>query len=637
MKDRSTNSAIESSGGYTRREFLTSAAALGLCVFVPPLATGCGSNSSGSSSGYRDIISGMTAEIQAKMAEAPDVKGLSLALVDDQKVVWTQGFGYADAEAKVPATADTLYEIGSVSKVVTACLVMQLVEAGKVNLDDPLQKYIPDFTLGAPLGTYPAGGRPITIRSMLTHHSGIPCDLWNGAFAKARYPDYNTRLLNMLQEDNAHYPPDFFFMYNNTAVSLLSAVIEAASGETFENRSDDFFRGMGMTHTSYFRHSPAVSGGPLAKGYFQGRSYGPYYNNAPAAGSMISSVNDMARFIQMMNGRGQVEGTRVLKAETVEAMITRQNGSIPLDFDFPIGFIWKLYDPELAYAGRFCEHSGDAAIFESMLKILTDHNLGMIVLTNAQEGNPLHEEIARSALAKALERKTGIKKPSNSYRPPASDVASWTTYQLKTLEGIYSTLDAASSAGASPSRSYSRLEAVVGGLLWRQKGDPLQGHHDWERAQVIVPRENGWFSLPSSQEYQYEFREMLGRIVMIEHYQGRSHFLAERYVPVPIPAAWIGRLGNYELANLDPADWTHDFAAVGLNMISKKVTLQIEGDVLVLRRTDGPYQAPHVVVPVSDTVGYMPGGGRNLAGSVKVVTVDGEEQVQFLGLRYKRS
>jgi len=133
---------------------------------------------------------------------------------------------------------------------------------------------------------------------------------------------------------------------------------------------------------------------------------------------MISSVRDMARFIQVMNARGRTQGGCVLKAETVEAMITRQNGAIPLDFDFPIGFIWKLYDPELAYAGRFCEHSDDAMIFESMLKILTDHNLGMIVLTNAQEGNPLHEEIARDTFARALERKTGIAKYLRGPRTP---------------------------------------------------------------------------------------------------------------------------------------------------------------------------------------------------------------------------
>jgi len=424
MKNRSASANAESFGGPTRREFLKSTAALGLLALAPPLATGCSSSGDGSTN-YSDIIGDMTDVVQNRMAENPYVKGLSLALVDGQRVVWAEGFGYADAEAKAPATADTLYEIGSVSKVFTACLVLQLVDAGKVNLDDPLTNYIPGFSVGQPLGSFPkAGGGPVTIRSMMTHHSGIPGDLWNGTFGKARYPDFNTRLLDALKNDNAHYPPNFFLMYNNTAVSLLATVIEAASGETFERRSDAFFQALGMTHTSFFRDSPPVAGGPLAKGYLQGKTYGPYYNNTVAAGSMISSVSDMARFIQMMNSRGQAQGGRVLKAETVEAMLTRQNGSIPLDFDFPLGFIWKLYDPELAYAGRFCEHSGDAMIFESMLKILTDRHLGMIVLTNAQEGNPLHEEIARDTLARVLERKAGIAKPSapplTQRRPPGA-------------------------------------------------------------------------------------------------------------------------------------------------------------------------------------------------------------------------
>ncbi len=269
-----------------------------------------------------------------------------------------------------------------------------------------------------------------------------------------------------------------------------------------------------------------------------------------------------------------------------------------------------------------------------MLKILTDHHLGMIVLTNAQEGNPLHEEIARSTLARVLESKTGIRKPSGSYMPPYSKETSWSAAQLKAVEGIYQTLDSASGAGTSPSRSYSRIEAVTGGLLWKKKGASSQ--HDWESAKVIVPRENGWSSEPTSQEYQYEFREMQGRMIMIEHYQGRAHFLAERYFPVPIPVKWAGRVGNYEIANLDPADWTKDFAPVGLNLISKTIQLQIEGDVLVLRRLDGVFQGPYVIAPMSDTVAYMPGGGRNMAGAVKAVPVGGEEQIQFLGLSYRR-
>lgn len=81
---------------------------------------------------------------------------------------------------------------------------------------------------------------------------------------------------------------------------------------------------------------------------------------------------------------------------------------------------------------------------------------------------------------------------------------------------------------------------------------------------------------------------------------------------------------------------TEDFAPVGLNLISKTLSLQIEGDVLVLRLLDGVYQGPYVVSPVADMVGYMPGGGRILAGSVKAAPFDGDEQIQFLGLSYIR-
>jgi len=224
------------SAGSTRREFLKTAAGAGLLALAPSFLTGCKDDSR---SAYSDTVSSVSDSIRSKMAQN-NVPGLSIALVDGQNVVWAEGFGEADTATHLAATADTLYEIGSVSKVFTACLVMQLYDQGKLSLDDPLVTYIPSFSLGPALGSFPAMSSTVTIRSMLTHHSGIPGDLWNGAFSTAYYPDYNARLLTMLQDDNAHYPPDFFLMYSNTAVSLLSSVIEAASGESFENRSDAF-------------------------------------------------------------------------------------------------------------------------------------------------------------------------------------------------------------------------------------------------------------------------------------------------------------------------------------------------------------------------------------------------------------
>lgn len=113
--------------------------------------------------------------IPREMSRA-EVPGLSIALVDDQRVVWSQGFGYADAERRIPATDQTLYGIGSVTKLFTAAAVMQLAEQGRIDLDVPLTRYLPEFSMRARF----ADAAPITPRNLLTHHSGLPGDYLKG-------------------------------------------------------------------------------------------------------------------------------------------------------------------------------------------------------------------------------------------------------------------------------------------------------------------------------------------------------------------------------------------------------------------------------------------------------------------------
>ena len=196
----------------------------------------------------------MTAFIEQQMKD-DNVTGLAIALVDDQQVVWTRGFGYADAANKIPATKDTLFEIGSNSKTFTAALVMQLAENGRLEIDDSLSKYLPGFAIGAPLGSFPSAGGPITIRAMLNHHADIPGDLLNGAFTgSVAYPDYNARLISYLAGEYADYPPDFLLAYSNTSITLLSDVVASASGQSFQARSQRFFTDLGMDHST-----PAVA------------------------------------------------------------------------------------------------------------------------------------------------------------------------------------------------------------------------------------------------------------------------------------------------------------------------------------------------------------------------------------------
>lgn len=161
----------------------------------------------------------LSAAIKQDMAKH-DVKGLSIALVDDQKVVWAEGFGYADVANQVPATADTMYRIGSISKVLTATEIMRLVEQGKVELDRPVTDYVPEFSIHNRF----ADSKPITLRALLAHHSGLPSDVLKGMWVD--HPVPLAEYVTALRDESLASPPQSLYKYSNIGFSLLGRVIE---------------------------------------------------------------------------------------------------------------------------------------------------------------------------------------------------------------------------------------------------------------------------------------------------------------------------------------------------------------------------------------------------------------------------
>ena len=108
--------------------------------------------------------------------KANRIIGLSIALVDDQSVVWEQGFGFADKEKKLPATPETIYRLGSISKLFTATAAMQLADQGKLDIDKPVEVYLPEFSIKSRF----TDAHAITPRNIMTHHSGLPRDYLKG-------------------------------------------------------------------------------------------------------------------------------------------------------------------------------------------------------------------------------------------------------------------------------------------------------------------------------------------------------------------------------------------------------------------------------------------------------------------------
>ncbi len=212
-----------------------------------------------------------------------NVTGLSIALVDDQRVVWAQGFGYADTANKVPATPETLYRVGSISKLFTATAVMQLAEEGKIDIDQPLQTYLPEFSVKT---RFPDAG-PITPRSIMTHHSGLPSNHEKGMWSKN--PEPFTTDVTYLKDEYTAYPPNYIFSYSNLAVTILGPVIEKVTDRDFVSYMDDaLLRPMNMTHSSF---APGPDLKPfLSKGYRDGKEIEEAGLRDVPAGALQSNV-----------------------------------------------------------------------------------------------------------------------------------------------------------------------------------------------------------------------------------------------------------------------------------------------------------------------------------------------------------
>lgn len=553
---------------------------------------------------YANTIAQMTPYIESSMAQG-NVTGLSIALVDGQNVVWSRGFGYADKEANVPASADTIYEIGSLSKTFTATAIMRLVEEGRIDIDQPLTTYLPGFSIKQ---RFPQSG-PITIRSILTHHSGIPGDLFNGAFTQDKPFDYDSWLLDTLKNEYTAAPVDSVLAYSNSAITLLHPVIGAVAPGGFKNYANDLFDRMGMRTTSFVLDD-RIPRDKLAQGYRDGIKLPQLFGNMSTAGTMLSSVADMARYIKMIHAGGTAIGGRVVSQAGLDQMFTRQNVNAPLDFDQRIGLTWFLTPPD-DYAGRKIEHEGASAWFHAQIKLLLDHQLGVIVLSGTTGADVVG--IAAKTLEYALKEKMGIA-PAPVARPVYSPPdLSWTQAQFQALAGTYVMNTSGMQIGAG------RIEAVTGGLR-------VQGAPD-----ILIPRQNGYFSVaglsPESQEVQYKFQTVAGRSVVTVLYNGVESLYMERYEQGPVPAAWTARQGVYTATNINP----------GSTLWPGTNTMSVEVGADGLLRLKGTLRGDIPIKPLSDILAIVGGIGRNRGESVRVVNVAGEEQIEFWGFRYRRT
>ena len=297
--------------------------------------------------------------------------GAQIAVSRDGRIVWSRSFGCADVELDVPVGPTTRFRIGSVSKPLTAAALGALVQAGKLDLDAPVQKYVPDF---------PKKAWPITTRQLAGHIAGIRH--YEGDEFSIRDPYPNVRAgLAIFENDALLFEPGTKFQYSSYGWNLISAVLEGASGEPFlELMQKIVLDPAGMTHTSADRVVPIIPG--RARFYTRAEKTGkvenaPYVDNSYkwAGGGFVSTAEDLVAFANAL-----LDG-RLLRTETVALLWTSMKTSDGKDTDYGIG--WTV-DRD-AKGRRRVRHSGGAMGGTANLVVYPDERLVVALLVNSDE------------------------------------------------------------------------------------------------------------------------------------------------------------------------------------------------------------------------------------------------------------
>jgi CubicO group peptidase (beta-lactamase class C family)/D-alanyl-D-alanine dipeptidase len=328
-----------------------------------------------------------------------DLPALSIALVDDQQIVWANGFGWANPGDKTPATAETLYRVGAVSNLFTAIAIMQLVEQGKLDLDAPVARYLPDFQPHNP------SGQRITLRQLMSHHSGLAREPPIGNYFDPTEPTL-TQTVASLNRTALVYAPESRAKYSNAAIGVVGHVLERTQNEPLAKYLEHaVLDPVGMRHSS-FEESPAIAQ-KLARGHMwtlDGRVFeAPTFQlGIGATGSLYTNVVDLGCFMSALfsaerGGRGSV-----VRLPTLQQMWTAQ---------FPTPTERKIYGMGFEVSDlkghRQVGHSGAVYGFAATLATLPDEKLGVVAVTTKDHATAVTKRVTEVALKAMLAVRRG--------------------------------------------------------------------------------------------------------------------------------------------------------------------------------------------------------------------------------------
>ena len=437
-----------------------------------------------------------------------------MAWVVDGQVVHAAGYGLADLDKGVAATADTIYRAGSISKLFNAVAAMQLVEQGKLDLDAPIERALPEFRITVPF----AGAAPITARQLLCHRSGMIRESPVGGYLDPSQPTVTATVASVAGCALVN-PPNSKTRYSNVGPTIVGRAVEVISGQPYGDYQQRHVLGLlGMNSSAWAMNDSLRP--KLARGLMRiARGGGFVYETAPEfelgtvpAGNLYTTAPDLARFASFITGSGSEADSAILARASLEKMCVPQLIEEPTGFG--LGFLIGRYREH-----KTVQHGGAVYGFSTSMVVLPEKKIAAITLSNADIAGARVTRLTEAALDLLLNVVAGESIPE---LPQAAPVPAESLAEL---------------AGDYESTSYwARLEVDGDALRVNLSGQSVE----------LMPVEplkflgDGRIMFRSPFEFE---RAADGRIVAFTAAKQRFERVAQ--VKSPAPAAWQKFVGSY--------------------------------------------------------------------------------------------
>lgn len=349
-----------------------------------------------------DVIAKYREEIPQRMQQE-NVAGLAVAVVDDQHILWAEGFGYTDWDEKIPVASSTLFSIQSMSKSFTATAVMFAVQDGLVDLDEPIATYLPDFHVNSIFDEHPE--QKITLRMLLSHTAGFAHEApYGGNFT---HPAYSfEKHIASISDTWLKFPVGTRYSYSNLGIDTAGYILQVRSGMPFiEYVQEKILNPLGMKDSTLDIKTVRCTA-TRAIGHQNGQLFRPAVDFLLIpSGGVWSTATDMARYLQFHINSGALDGDRLLQESLAEMMYTPPG--TPAQSAYPDSSYALGITVNTRNGARHFQHGGGGWGFNSSMVWYPELELGAVVLSNAQLNNDLvvqlNEGILDSIIAGAAQ------------------------------------------------------------------------------------------------------------------------------------------------------------------------------------------------------------------------------------------